>query len=1217
MPIQQGDIQILASQVLADVPEGGGAATGQQIVDGQSNNLFPDVSELDRVYGDVSLRKVFVGVRTQDTDTYFGAHVIVAEPPQDPDVSAVLFSTGDSFDRRAAAAGRIESYLALGPLNRGLLYGNHIAGQMTVMLIQRVGTALPVVGDTLVLRKGEGTGSQVEQFVRVTDVSSEVMSFTNPAAQTTDFQRQVVTLGISDQLRADFPGFTASEAYYDASVNFVGKTKVYDTLVADAARYYGITPLASPAPFGAVTVQAQSIFTRLVPSSRAETPIADARMNQQVGAMVAAADQPVVQTTTMAFTTTQQMFVGGGILPGSLTVARGSVTLTDRGGRLISGDVEVGTVDYSNGVLSLSSNVFGTSPGTHTVTYMPAAQPTLVSESIGLPVTQASQRLTWVVTLDPLPARASLQVSYASGGRWYVLQEDGSGAIRGADSGLGAGTLNYETGTVTLTLGAMPDVGSRIILSWAPRVVVPRTSPVPLGAGGARFAMRIDTGDAIDPGSVTISWNDGFARSASDAGGQISGDGYGSVAYGEGIIHFSPSILPSPGTSVTVSINRAVQQLQEINAFSDGGSNWGASINAAPIKPRSLRLSVIAQYPVRVYPGVDEVQTFTLIASDDGSGNLKIGASTIGTVNYSTGEIVLQKSVSNFATTQGQWANRTPLGGANDPSYIVYLGSSARQVTLSILNGPPSSGTVQPPPQQWWTGPQAVAAHAQFAGGAGSVHTMVVAMDELVLSVPLAVGYVLAAGTRFRLGSEVSGAPHVTTPTGDLVRQVEGAGGAVTVGRVTPAVGEIVLTDWTAGVGSAVYQWAGVQAPPVAGVNTPLLSDAVTFRTATAPVANQGFSVVGTFGDGTTFNVTADPDGNINGSGVVGKINYDSGVVELRFIRALVASGGGPGVLDLSYLGLSGVAWAEMRQVRADSLRYNAVAYDYLPLDAGILGLDPVRLPSDGRVPIFRKGSVAVVHHTDTTAPMTVSNGQVVSLGRTRISRADVIGADGLPIESGYTVDRVAGTVTFSDVTGYSQPVRIRHRIEDAALVADAQISGLIRFTRPLTHDYPLGSYVSSALLINDMRARVSVLFDQATWGGAWSDEPIGSGASATYDIINNPPQVDNESAITERWALVFTGSTNFNIVGEHVGQIGTGNTAQDCAPLNPNTGRPYFRLLAAGFGAGWSAGNAIRLNTVGALAPVWVARVVAQGQPPSALDDSFRLLVRGDVDTP
>src|SRR5690606_33921341 len=100
---------------------------------------------------------------------YFGAHVIVADPPDDPDVSCLLFSTGDSFDTRDSAATRVESYLAQGASYRGLLYGNHIAGQMVVLLIQRPGVELPVIGGTLVLRKNEDLSSQVEQFVRITD----------------------------------------------------------------------------------------------------------------------------------------------------------------------------------------------------------------------------------------------------------------------------------------------------------------------------------------------------------------------------------------------------------------------------------------------------------------------------------------------------------------------------------------------------------------------------------------------------------------------------------------------------------------------------------------------------------------------------------------------------------------------------------------------------------------------------------------------------------------------------------------------------------------------------------------------------------------------------------------------------------------------------------------------------------------------------------------
>jgi hypothetical protein len=85
--------------------------------------------------------------------------------------------------------------------------------------------------------------------------------------------------------------------------------------------------------------------------------------------------------------------------------------------------------------------------------------------------------------------------------------------------------------------------------------------------------------------------------------------------------------------------------------------------------------------------------------------------------------------------------------------------------------------------------------------------------------------------------------------------------------------------------------------------------------------------------------------------------------------------------------------------------------------------------------------------------------------------------------------------VTFADVAGYAQPVRIEHRIEDMALCSDAQINGDLTLTRPLTHDFPLGSLVSSALIMGDLHARVSVLVRPADLVGVWSDTVIGSGA--------------------------------------------------------------------------------------------------------------------------
>ncbi|MBC7489655.1 MAG: hypothetical protein H7240_06410 [Glaciimonas sp.] len=110
-----------------------------------------------------------------------------------------------------------------------------------------------------------------------------------------------------------------------------------------------------------------------------------------------------------------------------------------------------------------------------------------------------------------------------------------------------------------------------------------------------------------------------------------------------------------------------------------------------------------------------------------------------------------------------------------------------------------------------------------------------------------------------------------------------------------------------------------------------------------------------------------------------------------------------------------------------------------LPLDANIIGLDPVRLPSDSRMPIFPAGDIAVVHHTETKATQKVANGQTVLLTRSRLR---VLGIDGIAITSGYSADLDAGSITFNDITDYAQPIRIENRIEDMALVSDAQING-------------------------------------------------------------------------------------------------------------------------------------------------------------------------------
>ena len=102
---------------------------------------------------------------------------------------------------------------------------------------------------------------------------------------------------------------------------------------------------------------------------------------------------------------------------------------------------------------------------------------------------------------------------------------------------------------------------------------------------------------------------------------------------------------------------------------------------------------------------------------------------------------------------------------------------------------------------------------------------------------------------------------------------------------------------------------------------------------------------------------------------------------------------------------------------------------------------------------------------------------------------------------------------------------------------------------------------------------------------------------------------------MTERFALrVLTGGTDVEVIGEHVGNLGTFSRNTAIAPINPIAGAPYFTLAAAGWGAGWVPGNTLFLQTVGTYYPMAVIRAT---QPSEAIgtDYAFELTERGDVD--
>lgn len=1194
MPILQGDIQLRASRVMDDVPEGGGGPSSVVIESGQENAIVPDISEMDRATGRANMRQVHVTVRTDDRDTYQGSNVIVAQPPADPNVCITLFATGGVYDTRAQAQARLEAYLNKGAEWPGYLYENHIKGQRVIQILQRPGTELPAVGKTLVLVGNEGQVNEQIQYVRAIRVTSVERSFTYDVDK--DYKALVVTVELSDALRYDFTGSPASRLF----TRQANSAHLRDTVVADAGSYVGVTSLQKAAALGDFTIIAKTIMTQLVPSAQSETPIPAAIPYAAAGLPVSAAEV-VTFNTDQAWSATTSLALPGGCLPGSLKIVVGGVTFSDVGGILMSGTQQIGLVDYANGIITSSSGSYG---GTKTISYRPSAYLQRMPQSSEIRITPESRSQSYVGFITAMPARGTLSFSYRAQGRWYVLSDAGDGALRGTDSSYGAGTFNADTGGYVITLGALPDVGSSIVIQWGVPTQETVHPAVDLSISQT-IALPLPAGQALYPGAFEVKWMDGQTqRSATaTAAWQLQGDATGEVRLGRSEVLFAPKLLPAVGTVLDVTVDTApAVEVHLAHPSRNGQGRLAVSAGQGALVPFTVEVewnTLTDQAVLGTYTraqltemGVSLVDP-TQIARDDGAGKLMLGALQIGTVDYAAGGVDFLPDVTIQIPKPHYSASQVSGGGWSADASKYRLNYEG----IEYLNAP----SVYPNDESGY-----VKLRFRTTGSATRKTLQVVFAPEFDLvtgvQAPVVPGSVLLM--------PASGQPWSDDGRGSL--RVLTAAGFVTRGSVNYATGRLALTSWTAGSTNSLRR---------VGCITTLgdaISSAYVFRTAAAPLRPGSLTVQVPRASGGSQNVSAGIDGTITAPGVVGTVDYETGLVRLGFGSLVTAAGNeAEPWYDATNVQPDGKIF-KPQPIVASALRYAAVAYAYLPMNADIIGIDPVRLPSDGKVPIFRPGSLCVVGHTKTSSQLVVSNNQTLNLARTRLSRVAVRDANGANHLTGFTADLEAGTVTFTDVSAMTMPVTIEDRIEDMAVATDVQISGEITFNRALTHDYPKdGTYVSSALQASDRRARVSLVFAQQTWiDNLYADAPSGPQPPAKYDESASPIEITNAGGSTERWVLQFTSTSQFRVIGEHVGVIATGDINTVCAPLNPATGKPYFTIRPLGWGQGWAVGNIVRINTVGALYPFWVVRTIQPG-PETGIEHRFSILARGDVNRP
>ena len=149
-----------------------------------------------------------------------------------------------------------------------------------------------------------------------------------------------------------------------------------------------------------------------------------------------------------------------------------------------------------------------------------------------------------------------------------------------------------------------------------------------------------------------------------------------------------------------------------------------------------------------------------------------------------------------------------------------------------------------------------------------------------------------------------------------------------------------------------------------------------------------------------------------------------------------------------------------------------------------------------------------------------------------------------------------------------------------------------------------------------DLLVRASEPFSQKAWTNEWQNTRIAAPILAKLNVNDYPIKLTSNGAITERWLIKFKTSNTFELYGERLGLVLESDTLNDLAPINPATGKPYFRLPRAAFGAGgFESQNCVRFNTFGTPLPVWIVRSVQPSAQRKLKRDGFNVCLRGNTE--
>lgn len=736
------------------------------------------------------------------------------------------------------------------------------------------------------------------------------------------------------------------------------------------------------------------------------------------------------------------------------------------------------------------------------------------------------------------PRKGSVTAKYLAQGMWYELKDDGNGKLVGASSAYGAGTIDYKTGSMTLSCGELPDVNSAIIVLYAkdvyqkPTATIKAYLPIQLGKRGNQ---------------ITVSNN---GKTGTVVGDTITGGITGEYDITNNVLKLDPTI--SRGDIVVSYIDGTVVTETPTPTIANNLVKFTTS--QKPVAKGAYFTAVFGS-------GSTEV-TKTIYEKD---GVLYADDVNMGTANLATGEFSFNNS---FDYTYHRPIYEQVKVGENK----IYASDGKTYTTENIygqnlVRTDKITETVSF--KQFGTG-----VTYQVEGGSRQQQTFATPNMTVELGTTQAI---VDNSLYFTLGSI-------------LYRDVSGKimQGQNVVGTRTGSIA--TLTDFV------------MASPTLNGLLVKTGDDDIkqlVFTTPKIRPASLKLNIYGYLANSNLKNeiwLEQNPNA-LNMPSLVGSINSDIGLGHLTNLNAI-------------------------KPKLNNDITYQAVALSYLPIDTNIVKIDTVRLPPDGRVPIFRRGDdILISNRKVDNLGSAFTGGQTINLSRGDLDRICINDADNQPVNAelwDYDLDK--GSITFKttiDLSAYKMPLSAVHTREERNALLQVDIDGTLSLKFPTKRAYAIeDTFVSSMLLHDDLQVRVSVPFTQRNWKNIWQDTPDGDQLLNKLKLTDYPMILTDDGAITDRWMIKFTSGSQFELYSEALGFVGKFDTLTNLAPINPATGKPYFTIDKRAFGTDtpWATQDVIRFNTWGTLMPVWVLCAVQPNPNPPTGTDGFEQYLFGDT---